>query len=523
MAPKLLIDHCGSFAALSLTEDSESGRVIARGEFARGDFPTENKRIYSQSLWEREVGRLANDISENKVFGELDHPSDGKTKLSRTSHLISSLEIKDGRVIGAATVMPTEQGKTLLAILNAGGKVGISSRGFGSTSPDNNGNEVVGEDYRLMTFDFVADPANRTSYPNFATESISPGKVKRVAHGLKENIMSKENDSGALRVLSDEERETILEQTKQLVSAARSQGKEEGRRLGKSEAEAEMRGDFESKMLSRLPALKAEAIEKAKSDLMSDPEVAGAKVALDRIKAVLQPFMLPEDAEGVLEQKDSRILELRQELEVAKNEAREAKKDFSELEKVAKQVGYALHMEHLISDDSDREEIRSVLKGSVFEDKADVEQRISEIRTKTAQRREEQSAKDKVSRVNAQRVEDLEQKLEKSLIASKKFALKVYLEQQINNEPQSSKIRNLAEQRSFDSEEDVDGFLSRFKSDNPVSEEFSTIRRRVRRAADSQMIMEEGNRSKDQRTSGHGASEIHGAQMDEIRALSGIV
>lgn len=523
MTQKLLIDSCGEFVALSLTEDSASGRVIARGEFARGDFPTENKRIYGQHLWEREVSRLGPDIQENKVFGELDHPSDGKTKLSRTSHLISSLEIKDGRVIGAATVMPTEQGKTLLAILNAGGKVGISSRGFGSTAPDGKGNEVVGEDYRLMTFDFVADPANRTSYPDFATESISMSKAPSEERSLKENIMVKEKGSDGFTVLSVEDREIVLEHTKRLVDAARAEGKEEGKRLGKEEADTDMREAFESKMLAKLPALKAEAIEKAKSDLMSDPEVAGAKVALDKIKSVLQPFLLPEDADGVIEKKDSKILELKQELEAAKNEAREIKKNFEELEKVARQVGYALHMEHLISSDADREEIRSVLKGSVFEDKDDVEKRIHDIRSKTAKRREEQVEKDKLGKENAKMVEELQGKLEQSLMASKKFALKAYLEQRINADPQASRIRDLAEQRAFESEGEVDSFLSKFKSENPLSEEFTTVRRRMSRGPSPRVTLEEGDENQVQRRSGNGASEIHGAQMAEIRALSGIV
>ena len=150
--------------------ESENGSYVARGEFARVDFPTGNKRVYPRKLYEREIKNLAEDLKGKKVFGELDHPSDGKTKLQRVSHLVTNLTIDNDRVIGEAEIMDTDNGRQLKSIIGAGAKVGISSRGFGSVKETKGGDMVVQDDFRLMTFDFVANPADNTAYPTYKKE-----------------------------------------------------------------------------------------------------------------------------------------------------------------------------------------------------------------------------------------------------------------------------------------------------------------------------------------------------------------
>ena len=57
----ILIDTI-PFVNLSMTESSDpakKGKMIVRGEFARSDKATENKRLYREHLWRREIGRLA--------------------------------------------------------------------------------------------------------------------------------------------------------------------------------------------------------------------------------------------------------------------------------------------------------------------------------------------------------------------------------------------------------------------------------------------------------------------------------
>ena len=63
MSTTLLIDAMP--IKLSLAE-SEDGKVVARGEFARCDIPTQNGRKYSRALYEREVAKLQEMISRRR-------------------------------------------------------------------------------------------------------------------------------------------------------------------------------------------------------------------------------------------------------------------------------------------------------------------------------------------------------------------------------------------------------------------------------------------------------------------------
>lgn len=164
---------------LSITLEEANGgkKLIARGEFARSDTPTANKRLYRRSLWEREVSKLQKRIEERRVFGEADHPADGKTSINRISHVLTNLYIdEDGILIGEAEILPTERGKNLEAILKSGCKLGVSSRGTGTLKSLKTGIDEVQEDYSLNTFDFVVDPANVTSYPDIVSEGKTSGE-----------------------------------------------------------------------------------------------------------------------------------------------------------------------------------------------------------------------------------------------------------------------------------------------------------------------------------------------------------
>ncbi|GAF85875.1 unnamed protein product, partial [marine sediment metagenome] len=169
-----LIDEQVHQVRLELIEGKgeNAGKVFARGEFGHAAKPTANGRLYQHPIWESNIGRLAENLSARKVLGELDHPSDGRTALQRASHIITNLQLEGDRVIGEAEILDTAKGRDLKAILAAGVPVGISSRGYGSTKPNGKGHDVVQEDYKLVTFDFVAEPADDTAYPEAFFEGV---------------------------------------------------------------------------------------------------------------------------------------------------------------------------------------------------------------------------------------------------------------------------------------------------------------------------------------------------------------
>lgn len=169
MTKQLLIDTFS--VKFSLTE-SKNGRAVGKGVFARAGIPTANRRVYPESVWRKNINKLLKDMKERKTYGELDHPEDGKTKLQRVSHLMTDLKLEsDGTIIGEMEVIPgTPNGDILNALIDANCTIGVSSRGYGSVKMNESGHDVVQDDYVLMTFDAVSDPANATSWPEFSQE-----------------------------------------------------------------------------------------------------------------------------------------------------------------------------------------------------------------------------------------------------------------------------------------------------------------------------------------------------------------
>ena len=200
---ELLEDVCVlEFKPEDLHEGEEGKRPYLKGRFGWVDKATANKRLYPRTIMAREIGRISESMKGRQVFGELDHPGDGKTKLSRVSHFVTDVNItEDGEMVGTLEFIPgTINGDQALAIARAGGKLGVSSRGFGSVVSNPKGEDVVQEDYKLVTWDVVADPANAGAHPNFVVENKetsmymdavrkeNPELVEQIASAVREEL-----------------------------------------------------------------------------------------------------------------------------------------------------------------------------------------------------------------------------------------------------------------------------------------------------------------------------------------------
>lgn len=93
--------------------------------------------------------------------------------LDKASHLIKSL-VKEGKnYIGKAEILETTNGNIVKALLEAGGNLGVSSRGLGSLRPIANGLNEVMDDFRLSTAaDIVADPSAPDAFVNGIMENV---------------------------------------------------------------------------------------------------------------------------------------------------------------------------------------------------------------------------------------------------------------------------------------------------------------------------------------------------------------
>lgn len=463
-ASRLLIDWRP--VQLQLVEGKQ-GKVVVRGEFGRADQATENKRVYPSRLWEREIRRLDKPMKERQVYGELDHPGDGRTALKRVSHLLTGLEVKDGVVVGEAEVLDTSMGKELKALLNSGCKVGVSSRGYGSTRTNEKGEDVVQEDYRLVTYDFVAEPASTQAYPDVFYES-------------KGNAMDDEK---------------MAQEFAKKLEAAKSEGRES--------AQAELRDEFAREILGHLGKLRAEVTEQVRGEMLSDPTVAGARTAIEQIKDVLRPYVLPEDAQTVAKQKDSEIGRLKNKISEQDLRIKELEADQSKLSEVAKEAGYKYYMERQIGSDPDAELLRNLV-GDVtkYATSADLKTKLESVRGELAKRRAiEEKAKEKAeklaeeARLSKERERDravaqesslrdevgqLQLALNKALEANKELGLQVYAESRLANHPKAAKLRTLIESSHPRTKEEVDALVENFREPARESDDLEKVRARVR-------------------------------------------
>ena len=159
-----------------LSEANESGKksLYIEGRFLVANEPNKNRRMYKVETLEREVNRYNEEyIKTNRALGELGHPDTPTINLERVSHKIVALE-KDGNVfMGKAMILDTPYGNIVKNFIDSGVSLGVSSRGLGSLVPNDEGINVVQDDFRLATAaDIVADP----SAPGAFVNGIMEGK-----------------------------------------------------------------------------------------------------------------------------------------------------------------------------------------------------------------------------------------------------------------------------------------------------------------------------------------------------------
>lgn len=182
MAKELLVDtYVFNPSKTKLYEAvDKKGGVIIEGEFGFVDKKNGNNRIYPARIMEREINSFNKRFGKKGVNGLLDHPENGRTTLSKVSHVIEKAWLKDGMIYGRARCLNTSKGKDLKALYEGGAPVGVSSRGYGSVVKDDNGADVVQDDFELKTWDFVEDPSAGV-YPEL--------KIEGKEENDKENIV----------------------------------------------------------------------------------------------------------------------------------------------------------------------------------------------------------------------------------------------------------------------------------------------------------------------------------------------
>ena len=145
-----------------LTEDEKArvakGAIILSGVMQMSETQNGNGRVYPHAILEREISSYVKMVKERRALGELDHPDSSVINLSNASHLVTDIWMDGKKCMGKIEVLNTPSGNVLKELVNAGVKLGISSRGMGSVS-ERNGVTMVEDDFQLICFDMVSEPS----------------------------------------------------------------------------------------------------------------------------------------------------------------------------------------------------------------------------------------------------------------------------------------------------------------------------------------------------------------------------
>jgi len=193
-------------ANIQVLEESDVGggkHLYLKGICIEGNKRNANDRIYPLHEITKAVGTINQQIKEgNSVLGEVDHPDDLKINLDRVCHSVENMWMDGEAGCGKLKILPTPMGDLVKTLLQAGVKLGVSSRGSGNVD-DRTGHV---SDFEIVTIDVVAQP----SAPNAYHKAIYEGLMNmKYGHRLLEVARESGQDNRVQRYLKDEVKKLI--------------------------------------------------------------------------------------------------------------------------------------------------------------------------------------------------------------------------------------------------------------------------------------------------------------------------
>jgi hypothetical protein len=138
--------------------------------------------VYPVNEIGRAVKTLNDQITEGfSVLGEVDHPEGLNINIDRVSHMITECWMDGDNGYGKLKILPTPMGQLVRTMLEAGVKLGVSSRGSGNVSED--GSNTV-SDFEIITVDVVAQPSAPGAYPTPIYETLMNARGGMKAYEL---------------------------------------------------------------------------------------------------------------------------------------------------------------------------------------------------------------------------------------------------------------------------------------------------------------------------------------------------
>lgn len=161
------------------SREKNNGKIMMKGILQKADTLNQNGRIYPTAVLEREVRNYQKFISENRALGELDHPDSSVVNLKNVSHVIKEAYLEKGVVYGTVELLDTPSGKILQSLVESGVKLGISSRGVGSTKKQGD-YHIVQDDFQLICWDYVSEPSTPGAFMLPEGKTINSNELRKV-------------------------------------------------------------------------------------------------------------------------------------------------------------------------------------------------------------------------------------------------------------------------------------------------------------------------------------------------------
>jgi len=185
-----LFEYIGpTLSRVRLTESEDGKELFMQGLFIQGDVKNQNGRVYPKNEIMKAVESVAKRLAAgDTVLGELDHPEELQINLDRVSHIIVGMQCEGADGVGKLKIIDTPMGNIARALLKAGAKLGVSSRGSGNVNESG-----YVSDFDIITVDIVAQPSAPDAYPKTIYESLWNMRGGAVIHGIARAVTYDKN------------------------------------------------------------------------------------------------------------------------------------------------------------------------------------------------------------------------------------------------------------------------------------------------------------------------------------------
>lgn len=319
-----------------LNEKGEKKKYEAVGVYtfpiSRPDQKNLNERIYSKKLWEKVI----KEGQGNGNYGLIDHPNDDGSFKDAFCVWRNVRFSEDKKNVLADAYLFGNHGRDVKEALNAGGKVGISTVGFGEFKKD--GVTIDENTYELdRPGDFVLNPSQQvfgTAEHEVAKESVEEEKEEKIVENKQEETIKETNvkttdkvdNAMSERVNTIEEKNFRMNVKNQMKVIAALDSLEE--KLAQYEDlltyfEEDYAQDLKETIEGKVKEVKDKLAEYAKKGIESEGLEEEHKTIKEKVNALEEEKKSLEDNYATLEEKFNKSAELLESLREYANKVNE--------------------------------------------------------------------------------------------------------------------------------------------------------------------------------------------------------